>query len=110
MHVNHNYRWCLYLHHLSGKGYDLIRDSGCISLPSTRTLRDYTHYNDTTIGFSIKTDQDLLKLTRDYKPWQKLVNLTMDEMYIREGVVYDKHAGQMIGFTDMGDINNHLER
>ncbi len=41
---------------------------------------------------------------------QKLVNLTMDEMYIREGVVYDKHVGQMIGFTDMGDINNHLER
>ncbi len=43
-------------------------------------------------------------MTRDYKPWQKLINLTMDEMYICEGVVYDKHAGQMIGFTDISEV------
>lgn len=103
-------RWCLYLHHLSGKGYDLLRDSGCISLPSTRTLRDYTYYNDTKIGFSIATDRELLHLTKNYEPWQKLVCITMDEMYICEGVVYDKHTGKITGFTDTGDINNHFER
>ena len=27
-------KWCLYLRHLSGKAYDLLRDSGCIHLPS----------------------------------------------------------------------------
>lgn len=36
--------------------------------------------------------------------------LTMDEMYICEGVVYDKHTGEVIGFSDMGDITNHLQR
>ena len=56
------------------------------------------------------TDRELLRLIQDYEPRQKLVNLTMDEMYICEGVVYNKHSGQIIGFTDMGDINNHLER
>ena len=78
-------RWCLYLKHISGKGYDLLHQSGCVSLPSPRTLRDYTHYNQTTIGFTAATDKDLLdslerqKLTDD---WQKLVILLIDEVYI----------------------------
>ena len=33
-------KWCLYLRHLSGKAYETIRTSGCIKLPSQRTLRD----------------------------------------------------------------------
>ena len=37
-------KWCLYLRHLSGRSYELLRKSGCIHLPSQRTLRDYTHY------------------------------------------------------------------
>jgi hypothetical protein len=32
----------------------------------------------------------------------------LDEMHIKEDLVYDKHTGKMIGFTDLGDINNHL--
>ena len=35
---------------------------------------------------------------------------TMDEMYICEGIVYDKHAVEEIGSTDMGDVTNHLQR
>ena len=34
--------------------------------------------------------------------------LLIDEMYIREDLVYNKHTGKMIGFTDLGNINNHL--
>ena len=45
-------RWCLYLRHLSGKSYEMLRKSGCIRLPSQRTLREYTHYISTRIGFS----------------------------------------------------------
>jgi hypothetical protein len=100
-------RWSIYLRHLSGKGYELLRESGCITLPSQRTLRDYTYYNETKIGFSISTDQELLSLVKDYKPWQKMVCVTMDEMYICEGVVYDRKSGQIMGFTDLGDITNH---
>ena len=29
-------------------------------------------------------------------------------MYIREDLVYNKHTGRMIGFIDLGNINNHL--
>jgi len=31
-------KWCLYLRHLSSKGYETLRQSGCIKLPSQRTL------------------------------------------------------------------------
>ena len=29
-------------------------------------------------------------------------------MHIKEDLVFDKHSGMMIGFTDLGDINMHL--
>ena len=37
-------RWCLHLRMLSGSAYDALRH--VLVLPSDRTLRDYTHYND----------------------------------------------------------------
>ena len=33
--------------------------SGCITLPSQRTLRDYTHYIKSTVGFSDEVDLQL---------------------------------------------------
>ena len=46
-------RWCLYLRHVSGKAYEVLQNSGCIRLPSQRTLRDYTHYVSAKIGFCV---------------------------------------------------------
>jgi hypothetical protein len=34
----------------------------------------------------------------------------MDEMHIKEGLVYNKHTGEMVGFVDLGGVNNHLSR
>lgn len=34
----------------------------------------------------------------------------MDEMHVKEGLVFDKHSGELIGFTDLGDINNHIAK
>ena len=44
-------KWCVYLRHLSSSAYETLRDSGCVVLPSQRTLRDYTHYVPAVIGF-----------------------------------------------------------
>ena len=44
-------KWCLYLRHQSSKAYDTIRESGCIALPSQRTLRDYLHAVKIGAGF-----------------------------------------------------------
>ena len=37
-------KWCLNIKLYSTAAYEAIRESGFISLPSTRTLRDYTHH------------------------------------------------------------------
>ena len=38
----------------------------------------------------------------------KYVSLLIDEMHIHEDLVSEKHSGELIGFTNLGDINNHL--
>lgn len=40
--------------------------------------------------------------------WHKLVILLLDEMHIKESIVYNKNSGEMIGFIDLGDVNNHI--
>ncbi|CAG2246973.1 unnamed protein product [Mytilus edulis] len=44
-------RWCLYLRQKSSAAYDALRDSGFITLPSSRTLFDYSHYTRSDNGF-----------------------------------------------------------
>lgn len=39
----------------------------------------------------------------------KCVLLLLDEMRVREDLVYDKHEGNLIGFTNLGGINDHLD-
>ena len=103
-------KWCLYLRHQSSKAYETLRESGCIHLPSQRTLRDYTHCVQSGAGFSAGVDRQLLQAANlsSCPEWHKLVVLLLDEMHIREDLVYDKHTGRMIAFTNLGDINNHL--
>lgn len=60
-------KWCLYLRHLSGKAYETLKSTGVITLPSQRTLRDYTHFIPACIGFSTKVDEmlkDTMKVVR----------------------------------------------
>lgn len=55
-------------------------------------------------------DQQLIDLAKiDSCPEKdKYVIIIMDEMHIREDIVYDKHTGAILGFTNLGDLNNHL--
>lgn len=39
---------------------------------------------------------------------ERLIVLLLDEMYIREDLVYNKQSGKLIGFVDIGEVNNHL--
>ena len=105
-------KWCLYLRHPSSGAYELLRKSECIQLPSQRTLRDYTHYFNNTPGFSVEIDQLLMSEAtyHNLEEFEKCVCIVGDEMKIREGLVYDKNNGELIGFTNLGDINEHLQQ
>lgn len=52
----------------------------------------------------------LLDLLKSQEPSEqaKYVTVVMDEMYVREGSVFQKSSGALIGYTDLGEINNML--
>lgn len=92
-------KWCLYLQHKSSGAYELMRESGVIKLPSQRTLKDYTHYIQATPGFSPKVDQQLMEAAEiaTCPEFKKYVFLLLDEMHVKEDLVYDKHTGMFVG-------------
>ena len=100
-------RWCLYQ---SSSCYSTLRNSGVITLPSDRTLRDYRHASSSTSGFSVETDQELLTAIQQQKPQHlaKYVGIILDEMHVKEGLFFDKHTGCLVGFSDLGETNNLL--
>lgn len=103
-------KWCLYLRHVSGRAYETLRSSGCIRLPSQRTLRDYTHYTKASAGFSDDIDRQLAHAANvEHCPERdKYVAIIFDEMYIKEDLVYNKHNNTLIGFANLGEVNDHL--
>lgn len=103
---------CLYLRHQSSKAYETLRKSGCLALPSQRTLRDYSNAVKAVVGFSKNVDIQLMQAARlsSSPDYHKLVMILIDEMHIKEELVYDKHSGRLVGFIDLGMVNNHLSR
>ena len=115
-------RWCLYLRHLSSSAYELISGSGVISLPSQRTLRDYTYYTTAAAGFSgIKSlylannynyfitddvDEQLMTVAKisTCPEREKCIVLLMDEMHIQANLVYNKHSGEAMSIVIVLDI------
>ena len=105
-------KWCLYLHHKSSGAYNMLRDSGILQLPSGRTLRDYRHFARAKTGFSYDYDKQLIELAQKTKPtWlSQYLILLIDEMYVKEGLVFNKSSGALIGFIELGDIDDHLRK
>ena len=101
-------RWCLYLHHRSSGCYKTLRNSGAFYLPTERTLQDYRHFSPSTTGFSKSLDEQLLQQVNSQKPEHlaKYVGIVLDEMYVKESLVYDKHTGSLTGYSDIGEVNN----
>ena len=96
---------------LSSAAYHAMQTSDFISLPSERTLRDDTHYVQARPGFQDDIDADIKQEAKleELPGWKKYVVVMIDEMKIKEILVYDKHSAHIIGFVDIGDVGNQLE-
>jgi hypothetical protein len=93
-------KWCLNLKLLSSSCYHALRSSGFLKLPSERTLRDYTNYFDHKPGFQDEIDEQLIsEIPISLSGTRRCVALILDEMKIKEGLVYNKHTGEIIGFS-----------
>lgn len=103
-------KWCLYLLHQSSKAYDTLRESGCLLLPSQHTLRDYSHAVEMGAGFSSEVDNQLFQIAKllSSPPYHALIAILIDEISVKEDLVYNKHIGKVVGFVNLGEINNHL--
>ena len=102
-------KWCLNLKLLSSSAYHALRTSGFVKLPSERTLRDYTNYFTNKPGFMDEVDEQLMsEISPNLPASRRFIALLMDEMKVKEGLVYNKYSGDIIGFTNLGDINDQL--
>ena len=76
---------------------------------SERTLRDYTHWCDIKNGVHLPIIQELSKETMSLAVDERLFGLILDEMTIKSGIVFNKSAGEMIGFVDLGSVNHEMD-
>ena len=104
-------RWCLNLKLMSTSAYHAMKTAGFIRLPSERTLRDYSNYFKSKTGYQVEVNRELQKESKvlTLPDSKKHVALIIDEMKVKENLVYDKHSGEIVGFTSLGDINDELE-
>ena len=104
-------RWALYLHYKSSGRYKTLRNSGVIHLPLDRTLCDYRHFAPSEPGFSTSSDLQLLKVVKQQQPenLSKYVTIVLDQMHIKEGLVYNKWSGALIGYVDLGETTKLLD-
>lgn len=103
-------KWWLNLKLPSSSSYNALCSTGVLVLPSDRTLRDYTHWMQASLGFPSDTDKQLKDEAKiDSIPeYQKYICLAFDEVHIKEDLVYDKNSSQIIGFVNLGNVNNQL--
>ena len=73
-------------------------------------MSDYRHFSPARCGFSAAADRQLLEVLQQHKPAHltKYVVIVLDEMYIKEGLVFQRSSGALIGYQDLGDVNNIL--
>ena len=86
-----------------------MRKSGLISLPSERTLNDYTHWSTPHSGVQLEFIEQYISMLSDVSCQRLLVALSMDEMKIKSGLVFNKNEGRLVGFTDLGRVNSDIE-
>ena len=84
--------------------HDSSIGSGVLIFPSLRTLRDYRNYIKPTRGFNPAVIKDLKKQkTEDFSEQERYVTILINEMKIKEDLVWEKNSGKLIGFIDLGD-------
>ena len=98
-------RFCLSLAAKSPSCYEELRNGKVLVLPSQRCLKDYQNPPPLPQrGFQEEIVQELNSLTDTYFDVQRYVVLLFDIMKIMSNLVLDKITGELIGFTDLGDL------
>ena len=84
--------------------YEELHNSKVLILPSQRRLKDYRNAIRPQRGFNYEVIEELKSLTNSYFDKQRYVVLLFNEMKVQSNLVVDKVTGELIGFTDLGDL------
>ena len=87
----------------SASAYDELRETNVLTLPSRRTLRDYRNAIKPATGFNPPIIKELMKQTKNLEGAQRYVCMSIDEVKVKEDLVYSKHTGELVGFVDLGN-------
>ena len=102
-------RWCIALHAKSPSAYKMMKNSKILTLPCENTLRDYTKFTDAGSGWNSDViERIIMDHEVDENALKSEVSLLFDEVKIKSGLVYCTETGKLIGFCDLGTVNNEL--
>jgi hypothetical protein len=89
----------------------MVVNSGFLSLPSERTLREYTHWCTVKNGIHIPFIEQVAKVMREevVQESDQLFTLLVDEMKFKSGLVFSKSTKQLVVFCDLRNVNQDIE-
>ena len=90
--------------------YDQLRSSGFLQLPCKSTLNLYTGFTDIRSSYNpdiIRKHATDLKVT-ELKSFEKCCGIMFDEMKVKSGLVFSRNTGQLVGFTELGQISEEI--
>jgi hypothetical protein len=104
-------RWCLFIKSKSAKAYEGLRSF--LSLPSSRTLYDYTHYTEHCTGINPKTVEQLIAKATSLGCYSEAdksyVGILLDEVKIKSNLVYNKTTGELVGYVSLDKVADELQ-
>ena len=103
-------RYALHLHLRSPSAYRALKESLVITLPSERTLRDYSNLVHPSVGFNKSVFDGLKHESSKLKGIGKYVVFMFDEVSVKDELVFDKNIGELIGFMNLGEVLNDMFR
>jgi len=107
-------RWCLSIYHTSPAPYRQISSKKLqfLKLPHINTLKKYTNFTTPKTGFNIDILQQLITDAKleTASEFERNITICFDEMQIKSDLVYRKSTGQLIGFTELGEVNDEIRQ
>ena len=97
--------------HLEAKSTGFYKElSQIISLPGKTTLRDYTNLFPEKPGVRHQNIESLKEKCKSLPEKHRYFSLMMDEVSIRENLVFCSKTGNIIGFTNLNEIEDEISR
>ena len=80
-------------------------------MPHINTLKKFINYRTRKSGFNPDVIKKFVIDSNFHKleTFEKNVSLSFDEMKSQQGLVYERSSEKLVGFCEMGDINQEIE-